>query len=145
MTATLDDEVAELRRANTELQRRLDAALAERDEGESQKTAMAEVLGVINSSPGDPALVFETILEKALQLCDAAFGFLVDFDGATLRVVASRKLPERLADYLNSRTLRPDPNTLLGRAVLERRTIHTEDNAKAAPYRDGVPLAVVTV
>ena len=44
MTATLDNEIAELRRAKAELQRRLDEALV-------RETATAEVLQVINSSP----------------------------------------------------------------------------------------------
>ena len=74
MTAAIDNAVADLQRANVELQRRLDEALTERDEALEQQTATAEVLGVINSSPGDLAPVFEAMLEKATRLCAADFG-----------------------------------------------------------------------
>ena len=47
MTASSDDEIAELRRANAELRQQLDEALA-------REAATAGVLQVINSSPRRP-------------------------------------------------------------------------------------------
>ena len=100
MTATLYDEVADLRRANAELQGRLDDALAERDDSEAQKAATAEVLGIINSSPGDLEPVFDIILNKAHNLCHASRGALFLFDGETFRAAAAHNYPEDFAERL---------------------------------------------
>jgi class 3 adenylate cyclase len=76
------------------LQRELAQARAERDESLARETAIAEVLDVIHSSPGDLALVFDAILEKALHLCQAAFGALWTYDGEYMHAVATGRYTE---------------------------------------------------
>ena len=86
LVADLECELAEAQRK-----------LAERDGALQQQTAIAKVLQVVNSSPGDLAPVFEAILEKALRLFGGAFGFLNTHDGARFQIAAILGVPAPFA------------------------------------------------
>jgi len=134
MTASSDDEIAELRRANAELRQRLDEALA-------REAATAEVLQVINSSPGDLAPVFDAMLEKALRLCEAAFGILHSYDGELFHHVATQGEPDLVAFWRQTPTLRASTDSItLWRVVRGDRFVHIPDCRDTDEYREK-PLA----
>ncbi|HEV2300008.1 MAG TPA: GAF domain-containing protein, partial [Stellaceae bacterium] len=116
--------------------------ITETREALEQQTATAEVLQVINSSPGDLAPVFDAMLEKAIRLCEAEFGIMFAIDGESARMVAERDVPEQLTGFLTRHPPGIGSDTFFGRAVIERSFLHTADVRAEAGYRDGQELAV---
>jgi hypothetical protein len=117
--------------------------LAETREALAQQTATAEVLGVINSSRGDLAPVFNAMLEKAMYLCEGGFGAFFSRDGDLIRPIALRNMPSRFMDYLTNERVRLQ--TMLGPEFENGPIIHISDLAASDGYQRGVPLAVAAV
>src|SRR5271157_5440609 len=109
-----------------------------------QQTATAEVLGVINSSPGNLTPVFDAMLDKAMRLCDAAFGSFVTFDGEGFQAVAHRGVPAALVEGLRERQW-PTPGGSFERLVRGETIVHLADIADDDGYRSGLRGRVAMV
>ena len=122
-----------------DLQRQLAECKAERDEGLQRETATAEVLQVINSSPGDLAPVFDAILDKALHLCQAAFGALWTYDGEYMHAVAARNVPLPMVEFLRQGPHRPA--SVVQRALIDGAPYdQIADLRLTDGYRGGEPI-----
>ena len=112
--------------------------LSETREALEQQTATAEVLQVINSSPGDLAPVFDTMLEKSMRLCGAAFGFMTVIDGERSRTVAARGVPAAYAAF-RERNPTPASAPIASRVRKGEPFIHTVDLKAERFYEEGEP------
>jgi GAF domain-containing protein len=113
--------------------------LNELRESLQQQTATADVLRIVSSSPGDLKPVFTIILDKALHLCEAAFGFVTTYDGVRIERVAQRGVPEALAAYFEAGMDQARPGDAHWRLVEGEDLIHSDQKEEDA-YRLGNPL-----
>ena len=131
---------AKPRRTIAELEAELESRTTERDEALARESAIADVLQVINSSPGDLAPVFDAMLEKGLRLCEASFGVLCTYDETAFRAAALRGVPAAYAEFLTAGPLRPGPGNGLTRVATGEKVVHVVDLAADEVYRSGETL-----
>jgi hypothetical protein len=113
--------------------------ITETREALEQQTATAEVLQVINFSPGDLGPVFDAMLEKALRLCAAKCGNIITYDGENFHFAAVAGHPEFDKWALENGPGRPRPGTTMERMIRGEQIIHVADIADDEVYRTGFP------
>ena len=136
--------IADLQHELANAQRELIERTAQRDEALSREVATAEVLGVINSSPGDLAPVFDAMLDRAVRLCEAAYGMLYSYEDGAYRTIAVHNLPPAYEQSLQG-VLVPLKGNALGRLASGERIVHIPDLRADEAYRARDPIRVASV
>jgi GAF domain-containing protein len=131
---------------NTRLLHELRQRTDDLGEALEQQTATSEVLKVISSSPGELNLVFNIMLAKATELCEASYGTLWLRDGDGYRAAAIHgDLPTLFVEQWRGTLYRPDPEVTLARSVRARKPIQEADVRTTPQYLIGDPLPVTAV
>ncbi|MGB7691566.1 MAG: GAF domain-containing protein [Pseudolabrys sp.] len=122
----------------------------ELEEAREQQTATSEVLKVISSSPGELETVFQTLLENATRLCEAAFGSMLQLEGDVFRRVALHNAPPAFMEFhRQAPTVQWQEVSDLKRVVETKQVVHVADTAVAHPdapiakYAGGRALLIV--
>jgi GAF domain-containing protein len=131
---------------NARLKRELSEAL------ERQK-ATGEILAAINSSTSELQPILDMIARTASRLCEAEYALIYKLQGGKYHVAASNNTAADFIKYAVSHPVMPGRGSLVGRTVIERKTVHlpdcladpeyeVRDYQQAGRYRTslGVPL-----
>jgi GAF domain-containing protein len=140
MSATPDSTSASPDQRIADLERQLAEREAQLAEALEQQTATAEVLGVINSSPGDLAPVFDAILEKALSLCEAAHGHLTVYQDDHFHCAAAQGDPRFVEWFRRRPPYGPGPGTTMEKIVQGASVVQVADVTDDEAYRLGDPV-----
>src|SRR6516165_6055178 len=133
MSATPDSVFTNPEQRIADLERQLAGCKAELAEALQRENATAEVLGVINSSPGDLAPVFNAMLKMALTLCGATFGDLLTYSNELFHVSAEVHSENETAKRKNP--FPALPGGLLDAIVRGEHVVFAEDILEHGDYR----------
>ena len=113
---------------NTRLLNELRQLTTDLGEALEQQTATSQVLEAISSSPTQVQPVFEAIVARAAQLCEAHFSAVARFDDGLLHLVALNNLSSEEMEAFHSLFPRlPTRTFVMGRAFVDREPVQFED------------------
>ena len=121
---------------NVRLFDEVQARTKELQESLEYQTATSNVLGVISRSPNELEPVLDAIAETAAHLCGADFAFVYKLAADTFHLAASNNASADWVQYVRDYPVGPGRSTVVGRTLLERRTIHVEDVLADREYTD---------
>jgi transcriptional regulator with GAF, ATPase, and Fis domain len=128
-----------------DLQEQVSALTRELAEARGQQPATSEVLRVLSSVPGTLQPVFQTILANAMQLCEAKFGFIFQYDGQTWRLMSDRGAVREYVEMGRRLSERGGPQTVVGRIARTKQMVQVHDLAATPGYAERDPLVVLAV
>jgi len=136
-----NDMGARLQESYADLEGKVEQRTAELSESLQQQTATAEVLRVISKSSGDLQPVFDVMLAKATQICEAKFGMMLLVEGDAARCVALHNAPEAFVELRRREpVIRPGPDTAMGRLLRTKQVVHILDSKAERAYAEGDPV-----
>ena len=94
------------------------------------------MLAIISASPGNLEPVLAAMLEKAIRICDASFGNVQRWDGATMEYVASHKTPPAFSEARQRVVYRPDPELFISRMLRTKSVVQITDAASERLHRE---------
>jgi class 3 adenylate cyclase len=94
---------------------------------EAREAAVRAVVQTIARSGFDLDAVLQTVIERAVELCEADHGSIARKDGAVYRMVALRSFSPEYERMVRERDYVPERGSLTGRTLLERRVVHIPD------------------
>jgi PAS domain S-box-containing protein len=97
--------------------------------------ASADLLKVMSRSTFELQTVLDTVVNSATRLCDADAALIFRREDGHYRLAAESGLTAEQKIFLGQQRVVPNRDTMIGRAALERRTVHIPDVSADGEYR----------